>query len=173
MSCALTQNYVLDCRDGKGGVKEFHIMEFENLASFTLTAGVVSALTKLTAKHFWKYAQVKQTSEADEALTPNEENGSIYSKQTVKIVLNKRQATVRNEIMLLGKNRLVIVEVDQNGNAWIYGITNGLMLGNSAAKSGKAFGDRNGYELVFEGFEPELAYSVDPTIVAALETPGT
>jgi hypothetical protein len=172
MSCALTQNYVLDCRDSRGGSKEFHIMEFENLTSFTLTAGVVSALVKLTAKKFWKYAQVKQTSEADEAITPNEENGTVFSKQTVKIVLNKRQASVRNEIMLLAKNRLVIVEIDQNGAAWIYGLTNGLLMAPSQVKSGKAFGDRNGYELVFEGFEPEAAYSVDPTVVSALETPG-
>lgn len=173
MSCALTQGYVLDCRDSVGGSKEFHIIELANIASFTLTAGVVSALTKVTAKQFYKYAQVKQTSECDEVLTTNEENGTVYSKQTVKIVLNKRQATVRNEIMLLSKNRLVIVEIDRNGSAWIYGLTNGMLLESGAAKGGKAMGDRNGYELQFGGMEPELAYLVDPTVVTALETPGT
>jgi hypothetical protein len=172
MSCALTQGFVLDCRDSKGGIKEFHIIELSNLSGVTVAAGILTALTKATGKRFWKYSQVKQTSETDEAITANEENGSLFIKQTVKITLNKMQATVRNEIMLLAKNQLVIIAVDQNGLAWVYGLTNGLLMGNSQIKSGKALGDRNGYELVFEGFEPEAAYSVDPTVVAALETPG-
>jgi hypothetical protein len=173
MSCALTQGYVLDCRDSVGGSKEFYIAEFDSVSAITVAAGVVTALTKLTGKQFYKYAQVKQTSECDEALTTSEENGSVYSKQTVKIVLNKRQATVRNEIMLLAKNRLIIVEVDRNGQAWIYGRQNGVLLDSGAAKSGKAMGDRNGYELQFGGFEPELAESVSSTIVSTLTTPGT
>lgn len=173
MSCALTQSYVLDCRDGKGGSKEFYLIEFEKIASMTLTAGVVTAITKLTGGAFRHYAQVKEVSECDEAITPNEANGSLYVKQTVKMVLNKRQATLRNEVMLLGKNRLVIVEVDQNGNAFLYGYQNAMLMAPSAAKSGKALGDHNGYELTFEGAEPELAYGVDPTIIAALTTPGT
>lgn len=172
MSCALTQDYVLDCRDGRGGIKEFWIIEGANILTMTVVAGVVTALTKVTAQKFRHYQQVKQNSETDEQISTNEENGTIFMKQTVKIVINKMQTTVRNEIMLLGKNRLVIVAIDQNGAAWMYGANNYLLMDNSNVKSGKAFGDRNGYELVFGGFEPELAYSVDPTVVAALGTVG-
>lgn len=173
MSCALTQSYTLDCRDGKGGSKEFYLIEAANISTMTLTAGVVSAITKASAKAFYHYAQVKQVAECDEAITTNEENGTIFVKQSVKMVINKRQTAIRNEVMLLGKNRLVIIEVDQNGSAWLYGFANGMLMDNSAIKSGKALGDRNGYELTFTGFEPEAAYMVDPTVVTALLTPGT
>lgn len=172
-SCALTQGYVLDCgRDNTGGCKEFYIAEFSAI-TLTIVAGVVTAITKITGKQFFKYAQVKQVSETSEELTASEENGTVFAKQSIKLVINKRQVSVRNEIMLLAQSPLMIVEIDQNGKAWLYGAYNGVLLAPSTATSGKALGDRNGYALNFEGFEPQLAYEVQGSLVAALTTPGS
>lgn len=170
--CALTQGYVLDCgRDNTGGSKEFYIGEHSAFA-FTVAAGVVTAITKDSGKQFFKYEQVKQVSETQEELTASEENGTVFSKQTIKLVINKRQVDIRNEIMLLAQSPLAIIEVDQNGDAWLYGADRGVNLAPSIAKSGRLMGDRNGYELNFEGFEPELAYKVDSALIATLTTPG-
>jgi hypothetical protein len=171
MNCDLSQGFEQGCRNGVGGSKEFYIIEQSN-AVITVDSGVVTDITLLPGKQFFKYNQVKQTSEADEQLTVSEENGSIYAKQTVKLVLNKRDITVANEIMQLAKNLLVIIEADQNGNGWLYGLLNGLTLIPSSAKSGKAMGDRNGYEISFEGEEPELAPSVAASIIAGLVIPA-
>lgn len=173
MPCALTQGYNLDCRDSYGGVKEVYIMEFDNATTITLTAGVVSGITKASTKKFWKYNLITQTAEADEAMTGNRENGTVTVKQTIKFPINKMSAAVRAELMLLAKNRLLVVIVDENGTGWLYGYGRGLTSTTTAAKTGRVLADRNGYELTFEGEEKELAYSVDATTLGTLTTAGT
>jgi hypothetical protein len=172
MSCALTQGHVLACRDSKGGSKEFYIIAKDDLAALTALAGAMTVITKDAAKQFYKYEQEVGVAEADEVITNNRENGTTYVEQSVKLVINKRQTTVRNEIQLLAQNRLVIIEVDNNGEGWLYGFDNGLMMESGSAKSGKGWGDRNGYEFEFKGAQKELAYQVSSTLVATLTTPG-
>lgn len=172
MPCALTQGYNLDCREGSGGLNTVRIMELESIATLTEAAGVVTALTKVATKKFYNYKLIAQTGEADEALTANRENGTIMVKQTVKFPINKMTVAVRNELLLLAKNRLVIAITDENGVTLLYGREKGLMITTASAKTGVKFGDRNGYELVFEGEEKTLAPSVDSATVLTLETAG-
>lgn len=172
MSCALTQGYNLDCRNSVGGVKEVHIIEFENV-TVSVTAGVTTTVTKATGKAFFKYSLIKQTGSSDETLAGNEENGTVFVTQSVKFPTNKMQPSVRNEISLLAQNRLVIVVVDQNGTGWLFGLHNGMLLKTLKTQTGVKMGDRNGYEFDFEGFEPELAVKVDSVSLAALQTAGS
>lgn len=173
MSCALTQGFLLDCQNGFGGAKEVYVMEFANATTITPTLGVITVLTKATGKQFYKYNLVAHTGEADETLTRNRENGTQMSKQSVKFPINKMTTAVRNELLLLAQNFLLIVVVDRNGTGWLYGYDNGMMLESVAAKTGKALTDRNGYELTFTSDEKNLAYALDPAVLAALTTPGT
>lgn len=172
MACALTQGYVLDCREGIGGMKEVYIIELLNVASITEVSGVVTAITKVTGKRFWKYSLVRETSNATETITGNEQNGTLFFAQQVQIILNKKQAAVRNEVMLLAKNNLVIIAVENTGKAWLYGKTQGLQLQAGTSETGTAWGDRNGYTLPFTGNEIALAPEVDISLIASLETPG-
>jgi hypothetical protein len=173
MACALTQDYNLDCRDSVGGLKEVYFMELGSLSSFTEASGVVTALTKASGKRFYKYQLVKQTAMFDDTLTANEEAGTLFSTQKLTVALNKMQANTRNELQLLAKNLLVAVAVDRNGKAFILGATNGLVLKTAKGVSGTKMGDRNGYDLDFEGSEPQMAQEVSSTIVSALTTPGS
>jgi hypothetical protein len=179
MSCALTQGYNLDCREGIGGLKEVYIIEKENVASVTEASGVVSAITKATGKRFWKYSLVRETSNATETITGNEQNGTIFYDQTVQIVLNKRQASVRNEVLLLARNFLMIVGVENQvaagtteNRAFLYGRDQGLQLLTGTSETGVAWGDRNGYTLPFNGKEQQLAPEVAYAVLSTLETPG-
>jgi hypothetical protein len=173
MSCNLTQGFNLDCQNGFGGAKEVYVMEFANATTITPTAGIITVLTKATGKKFWKYNLIAQTGEAEEAFTRNRENGTQMSKQTVKFPINKMTTSVRNELLLLAQNFLLIVVVDRNGTGWLYGYDNGMMLETTGAKTGRSLTDRNGYELVFTSDEKTLAYALDPAVLAALETVGT
>ena len=173
MACALTQGYNLDCRNSVAGIKEVHIIEFDNVSTVTSAAGVITGITKATGKKFWKYSLIKQTGSAEEAIQANEENGTVHVQQTVKFPTNKLQAAVRNEIMLLSQNRLMIAVIDNNGVGWLYGQTNAMLLNSgSKAMTGTKFGDRNGYEFDFVGFEPVLAQSIDATTILTLNTAG-
>lgn len=173
MSCALTQGFNLDCRDSVGGVKAVHIIGFDDVTTVTSAAGVITGITKATAKQFWKYSLIKQTAMAEEAIQANEENGTVFIQQSIKFPTNKLQASVRNEITLLAKNRLMMVVVDGNGVGWLYGEVNAMLLNTgSKAGTGTKMGDRNGYELDFMGAEPSLAKQVDAATLLTLETPG-
>lgn len=148
-----------------------YVAELDAL-TFTETSGAISAIGKTQGKQFYKYELTKQTADATEEGTGSEENGTYFYKQTFKMILNKLAKSVRDEITLLSKNRLCLVWVDKNGNAWCYGRNGGMMLTSHTAKSGVAYGDRNGYELNFEGMEPYAAQSVQAAVIATLTTPG-
>lgn len=169
--CALTQGFNLDCRDSVGGIKEIYIIEKGNVSSITEASGVVTALTKASGTRFWKYSQIRETSNFDQTFNNNEGAGTLYVTQTSQVVLNKMQASVRNEIMLLAKNNVIQVAIDNNGKGWLLGKEHGLvMTGNSG--SGTAWADRNGSALTFTGNEKELAPEVASGVISALETPG-
>ena len=170
MACNLTQSYLLDCRLNYGGMKEVYIIEFDNVTSFTQSAGVVTAITKASGKTFRKYQLIAHTGEGDEALTASREMGTLSNKQTIIFQINKMTVAVRNELFLLAQNRLIFIFVDENSTNWMYGSDYGLTLTTASAKTGKVLADRNGYELTFEGDEKNLAYEVDDTNLATLLT---
>ena len=176
--CALTQGYELDCREGIGGLKEVYIIEHGNVTAVTEVSGVVTTITKATGTRFWKYSLVRETSNAVETISGNEQNGTIFYDQTVNIILNKRQASVRNEVLILARNFLMIVGVENQLNssdqnrAFLYGKDQGLQLLQGQSETGTAWVDRNGYTLPFNGKEQLLAPEVEYSVLATLETPG-
>lgn len=172
MACALTVDYALDCRDSLGGTDIAYFIEFDNVATVTITAGVITALTKVTAKKFWKYKFPKETAHYKETFAGDEKNGSGFWNQELSIVLNKMQTSTRNELILLSKNRLMIVVVDANGKAWLMGLTGAALMHAAESGTGQSRGDRNGYAPSFVGIEPEPAIEVNSTVLAALQTPG-
>lgn len=170
MSCALTQDYSFGCDVGAGGLKELYLIELENIDTITESSGTVTAITKLSGKIFRKYQLVQDTATAEETLTGNLQNGTLYYAQKATLVINKQNVAMRNEILLLAKNRLVIVTVDNNDTYRLYGWDQGLRLNEGSAATGTAWGDRNGYTLTFSGNQRELALFVQASVLATLQT---
>ena len=168
MSCSLTQGYTLGCRDSVGGVPEVRFIEFNNVTAITAAAGVVSAMTTAATTKFWKYQLPKQTSQFTETTNASEENGTIFYQQDLQIVLNKMSASLRNEFLLLGQNRLMAIVTDRNGVYWLLGSEGGMYLTAGSAGTGTAMGDRNGYDVTFTAMETIPMLSVDAGIIAAL-----
>ena len=164
MSCALTQNYTLDCKDGVGGLKYVFIIEKDN-ATLTYSTGTISAVVNATSKKWWKYELVKETASFKETMNDNVQNGTTFYTQELEIVLNKLQTATRNELLLLGKAHLWIIAVDFNGKNWLLGYQNGVDRSGGSSETGKAYGDRNGYTISFKGMEPELAIEVTSAAV--------
>jgi hypothetical protein len=169
-SCALTQDYSFGCDVGTGGTKECYIIEIENISTITESSGTLTAITKVAGKVFRKYQLVLETSNFEETITGNRQNGTIFYDQKGTIIINKQQVAIRNEIILLAKNNLVIVIKDNNDTYRLYGRQYGLRLQEGNAATGTAWGDRNGYTLTFTGKEPEPAPFVDSATAATLQT---
>lgn len=174
VSCVLTQDFNLnaDCRDAIGGIKEIYVIEIGNVSSVTEASGVVTAITKATGSYFRKYTLIRATSKASDTVTTSEQTGTVFSTQSVEIVINKRNANIRNEIMIMARVNLQFVVVDNNNNAFLYGRDFGLTMGAGTGDTGTAWGDRNGYTLPFSGNERELALQVADSVIATLQTPG-
>jgi len=164
MACALTQGYTLDCKDSVGGLTAVYFAPWEDLATVTIAAGVVTTLTMDASKKFYKYELVKESSNFAEAVNTNVQNGTVFYTQTLEVILNKLQVNTRNEILLLAKNRLAVIATDNNGDNWFLGVAYGLDLTGGGSATGTAFGDRSGYTLTFTGNEKELA----PKVTAAI-----
>lgn len=168
MACALTSGYTLDCKDSLGGIKAVWFIEHANVSSVTEASGVVSAITKGSGKVFYKYELVRNTSTLTENITASVENGTVFYAQELSVILNKMQASTRNEILLLAKNVLMAVVQDSNGKYWLLGKQNGIDITGGSSTTGTAQGDRNGYTLTFTGGEPSLAPEVASGIISGL-----
>lgn len=170
MSCNLTSGRTLACRDSIGGMKEILLTELANKNTLSTTSeGLIDAFSLLTGKQFWRFELVKETSDFVENIQTNEENGTIFYETDVNLVFNKRDVATRNQVKLMGTSGgLMGILRDNNGTYWLAGEVNGLFLQPSKSGSGKAFGDRNGYELVFKAKEPDLMKEVDSSLIATL-----
>lgn len=166
MACALTQGFVLDCKESVGGIKSVRFVEFDN-ATFVPAAGVAT-ITMAAGKKFWKYAQVRETSSFTETITANVQNGTIFYQQEVTVIINKLAAATRNEILLLAKNRLMAIVEDMNGNYWLLGAKNGLDITGGNSATGTASGDRNGYTLTFQAMEADPMWSISGAVINSL-----
>lgn len=168
MSCSLTSSYLLDCRDSMGGITEVLFIEDGNVTATTQASGVITAITKATGSVFRKYELVPGTSQLTENINANVQNGSIFYQAELSIVLNRLQASTRNEILLLAKNTLKAIVQDNNGKYWYLGKVHGLNLTGGSGATGTAQGDRSGYTLTFTAQEAELAPEVQASVIAGL-----
>lgn len=169
-NCALTSDYSFGCDVGIGGTKEVYLIELENISSYTESSGTLTAITKVSGKIFRKYQLVLETANFEEDIQGNRQNGTLFYPQKGTIIINKQNVAVRNEILLLAKNRLVMVIKDNNLTYRLLGREYGLMLQTGTATTGTAWGDRNGYTLNFTGNELELAPFVADAVISTLQT---
>ncbi len=171
-SCAIVSGYTIDCRDSVGGIDAVFFAEFGNVTILD-ASGVVTGITKVTGKKFYKFEiPTKSSAVASSNPTGSIENGSLFFEQTLDFPINKRDATTRNIITTLSKNKVIAVTLDKDGTYRMYGKQFGMYLGGSTGTSGAAAGDAQGYVLKFEATEKEDFFEVTNAIGLALTTAG-
>lgn len=169
LSCYVTSNIAKQCRNNVGGISKVYVLAAcltgitEDAEQFIETVGAVSGFC-------YQYEFEKQTSSWTENITGSLENGTIFFESQLTLVFFKLQQDIRNQVKLLGQNTNLKIFVETNdGSIFFLGERFGLTLTSGSAATGTAFGDRNGYELVFTGLEPEpakqLLNSVEQTLV--------
>lgn len=165
---AIAQAYTKQCRDAQGGVKKFYVTEHANISSYTEASGVLTAITMAAGKKFWLYEQEMESAFGTENPTPSNVNGTTFYEQSFNAVLLKRSASLSYSLRALSNQDLCFIEVEQTGTMFILGIKNGMALQPSTSPTGTTMGDRNGYELVWMGKEPHMAYTVSDAILATI-----
>lgn len=170
MSCYISSGVDLGCSDGIGGIKSIWVLGSSGATAPSVSGvaitGSTGPITGITGSGVWYNFELKRnTSSLSQNTTKNFENGTIFWEQVLTAVLFKYDQAKRNLLLELGQNdKIQIVAVDQNDVQYYLGQVNGMYLSGGSAASGTAFGDRNGYELIFTGQEAEPANVVSGTL---------
>jgi len=170
MSCILNSGIPLGCLDSTAGLKSVLIGKF-NATGTTFTEDSNQVITGITSTEtFYQFKFRKQTGNFTEELAVSVENGTKMNTQTLTLIFHKLETAKRNAILLLAKTDLHVIVETQNGEYWFLGKVNAMNLTTGSGASGQAFGDLNGYTLVFGGVEPDYAYEISSTAVGTLTT---
>lgn len=152
MPCALTKGFTLDCKT-TGGIVEIKVKAMPS----SLTGIVVNTDGTATfpappdplTKQWYTYKLEPQMGQLDEKLSANPSNRAYSYEQTLKVPLYVLSKDKQTELKLVAQNDLLIAVKDNNGNAWLMGYSTGADLTEAIGTTGKAFEDKNGYELTF------------------------
>lgn len=178
MSCYISSGVDLGCSDGIGGIKSIWVLGASGATAPSVSAvaitGTTGPITGITGSGVWYNFQLKRnTSSLSQNTTKNFENGTIYWEEVLTAVLFKYDQDKRNQLLVLGQNdQIQIVAVDQNDVAYYLGQVNGMYLSGGSAATGTAFGDRNGFELIFTGQESAPANVVSGVLSSIFAAGG-
>jgi hypothetical protein len=171
MACNTSLTSILkSCDNNVGGLTSFYIAPSEFVSASTVTAGEVTAITMSGASTFVEFQFNKNSASYTEEAAIDLTNGSTYYTETVTLTIPRRDVDKRNAIALIaaGQRDLKIIVKDGNGIYWFVGYANSANLTALAEGSGAAKADGSKYTLTFVAEEPELMYTVDSAIIAAI-----
>lgn len=169
MACEITSGLNAQiCRENTGGVIEFYVSNFENVASVTETESSVTAITMETGKVFQVFKPNKNSSNWEQPIQGSVEAGTIGYEHRTTMVFSKNQSTDINTLKLLAKANLMVIVKERSGRFYLLGKTEGLQLVEGNFTSGMALADANAWTLTFAGSEPEPAPEVLSSIISAL-----
>jgi hypothetical protein len=165
MSCYISSGIQLGCSDGIGGIKKIYIVggATGEITGYTYNAtGAITGATSSTGTTLYGFELKRNTSSLSQNTTKSFENGTIYWEQVLTAIFFKYDQDKRNQLKILGQNdQIQIVAIDQNDVQYLLGQVNGMYLSGGSAATGTAFGDRNGFEMIFTGQEAEPARVID------------
>lgn len=169
MACSnLSSGLTLGCDNNIGGIKAIYITEKSNVSSVSLSSPGDEISTISMSGQFYEFEFNKNTSSYTEELASDQAAGRDLYTQTVTLVLNRREKTKRDKLILLAqRENLLIMVKDQNDVIWYFGEYFGMNLTTSAGGSGVAKTDANQYVLTFVGEEPSPANTVTAACLAA------
>lgn len=167
MSCFISSGVQLGCSDGIGGIKKIYIVGGGGaVTGYTYSMdGSITGATSSTGTTIYGFQLKRNTSSLTQTTTKNFENGTIYWQQELHAILFKYSQDKRNLLKVLGQNdQLQVIAIDQNDVQYLLGQVNGMFLSGGAAATGTAYGDRNGYEWIFQGQESSPANVIDGSL---------
>ena len=167
MSCNTLTGATKDCTPNIKGIKKIYIADLLDISSYTVVAGVVTAITMVASPvglfYEYEFRKTSGSNYTEDQVDPTV--GLDGWTQIVTLILNKRDVDKRNEIAILaeGFRDLVIIALDNNGTYWYLGADNGLNLTATTGGSESA-----NYTMTFSGEEKYQAYTFTAGLLAAI-----
>lgn len=161
-NCEITTGRGLSCKDAIGGIQAIYFFNF-GTAKFTL--GADDSITAIEAVGggpvtAYKYALKGTGNNLTHNINSDRNTGTTFFEQIVNASIKKLDATTNKEVKLMAYGNPQIVVHDNQGKAWLVGRIQGADLTGGTAVTGDAYGDLNGYTLIFTGNEKTLSNSI-------------
>ncbi len=169
-NCGPTSNITRDCRDGSPGLVQLYVTPKANATgTITSASGIITNVASFltTGTKFFTYDFEFGKANEVEVATYNT-NGTVSVAQTLNLYIPKKQASIKYQLTLLGKQDCIWMIKDKNGAYRLLGKEFGMRLVTNTAASGAMGNDDAGYTLVFSGEERELADEVSDALKALL-----
>lgn len=159
------------CVPNPGGVRSMLICNFDDIVAIGTTGGTaftINTISMTGASGFYPYTFRRNTANFQEDLSKDLTTGSLFYTQTGTIVLDHKDRTKRDELMLLDNALVAVIAEHSDGTYWLYGSGDGMYVTANVSQTGTAKTDANGYTITMVAEEEQRAYPVNPAIIAAL-----
>lgn len=159
-----------------GGIDVVLIANRDDVASITVTDGMVSAVTMQSSgtppveAEFKEYHFRPGTGSLTSEYQVDEAAGSQYVQSLLALVFSRMETSKRLEISALALADAVAIVGDNNGKWWYLGYDHPLHLNAGTGETGTARGDRNGYSITLQDDSKEMPLEVSASVVAGLRS---
>lgn len=169
MACATLEEILKDCLGNSGGIYTLLINQQDNITAITTdTTGTNWEVTAIThSAPFVPLEFKRNTGNFTEDGTIDLINGSSYVTQTINLMFHRRDQEKSRAIKVLGAGQQYLAAVvgDANGKYWYFPY---LQVSAYGEGSGTTRADGSKYSLTLVAENENLAYEVDPSIIAGL-----
>jgi len=170
-NCNTIIGLTASCNDNNAGsIKKAWIADFLDVEGYTEASGEVTGLTMSGSETFKEFTFQKNTSSYTENKVGDFVADVHLWEQSISLGLRRIEVAKRNAISLLaeGRRRLVIIILDNNDEYRIFGLDDGLRLGNSESGTNETRNAGTFYTLPFMGEERWQAYFTDEATVLSV-----
>ena len=167
--CSTLQEILKGCDPNSGGIYTLLINQQENIGDIVVDeTGTNYEVTSIPHTEPFVALEFKRnTGNFTEEGAIDLVNGSSYVTQTINLMFHRRDQEKSKAIKILGAGQQYLTAVvgDANGKFWYFPF---LQVSAYGEGSGTARADGSKYSLVLTAENSDLAYEVDPTIIAGL-----
>lgn len=158
----------VECGSNVGGVRVVAIRNRADIATITVTDGVVTAVTleAEAADDAAVLAFRDQTCQLSSEATIDDAAGTHFYTNTLAFRFAKMSAAKRVSINALTHAETIAVVKDNNGEYWIVGNETPLRAASVTGTTGTAFSDANEYTPSLAAVSPELPMTIAPAALA-------
>lgn len=169
MACATLEEILKDCLGNSGGIYTLLINQQDNITGITTNeTGTNWEVTAIThSAPFVPLEFKRNTGNFTEEGTIDLINGSSYVTQTINLMFHRRDQEKSRAIKVLGAGQQYLTAVvgDANGKYWYFPYLQVTAYGEG---SGTTRADGSKYSLTLVAENENLAFEVDPSIIAGL-----
>jgi hypothetical protein len=167
MSCTTLEGIIKSCLNNLGGIYEILFTDQDNLTGKTVDQAnwEVTAITHVDGFKLIEFKRYVGNYIEDEQNV--DETGSTVVTTTLTLPLLRRDGAKSKALKIMGEGQryLAVIVKDGNGKYWLF---ENMQLTTVGEGSGTAKADGSKYALTLVGMNDQLAYEVDPDIIADL-----